>query len=83
MPQVGSRIQNIQVLDESKGNGLFPLTCKTSLTLAELLPRAVDDLQEGQIVPGFVANITADAVFIRFLGGLTGRAGAMLTSCGF
>ncbi len=39
------------------------------------LPAALAELREGQVAPGFVASVTADAVFVRFLGGLTGRAG--------
>jgi rRNA biogenesis protein RRP5 len=39
------------------------------------LPAELAELREGQVAPGFVASVTADAVFVRFLGGLTGRAG--------
>ena len=36
----------------------------------------MEDVKEGMLAPGYVANVTADAVFVRFLGALTGRAGA-------
>jgi hypothetical protein len=32
-------------------------------------------VREAMLASGFVASVTADAVFVRFLGGLTGRAG--------
>lgn len=57
------------------------MTRKASLLAAAAqLPATIEDVKEGMLLPGYVANITADAVFVRFLGGLTGRAGAPLYS---
>ncbi len=36
------------------------------------LPRRFEDVAEAAVVPGFVASVTHDAVFVRFLAGLTG-----------
>ena len=33
------------------------------------------DSQEGALTPGFIASVTSDAVFVRFLNHVTGRAG--------
>ena len=53
------------------------MTRKASLLAAAAqLPATMEDVKEGMLAPGYVANVTADAVFVRFLGALTGRAGA-------
>ena len=57
------------------------VTRKASLlAAAPSLPRAITDVTEGRIAPGYVASVTPDAVFVRFLAGLTGRAGAPAAS---
>ena len=54
------------------------MTRKASLVAAAAqLPAAIEDVKEGTLAPGYVANVTADAVFVRFLGSLTGRAGSL------
>lgn len=54
------------------------MTRKASLVAAAAqLPAAIEDVKEGTLAPGYVANVTADAVFVRFLGSLTGRAGLL------
>lgn len=55
---------------------LVKLTMKTSLLrAASSLPSSIGDLKPGTLLPGYVASVTSDAVFVRFLGSLTGRAG--------
>jgi rRNA biogenesis protein RRP5 len=46
-----------------------------SAAAAGALPASLADVSEGLVLPGYVASVTADAVFVRFLGELTGRAG--------
>ena len=53
------------------------LSMKTSLIrAARALPSSIEDVKPGALLPGYVASVTPDAVFVRFLGSLTGRAGA-------
>ena len=47
--------------------GSSPLRCADS----PLPPSA--QVREAALLPGFVASVTADAVFVRFLGSLTGE----------
>ena len=55
---------------------MVKLTMKMSLIrVAKALPSSIDDVKPGALVPGYVASVTSDAVFVRFLGSLTGRAG--------
>ena len=52
------------------------VTRKASLLAAAArLPSSIDDLREGTLAPGYVASVTGDSVFVRFLDDLTGRAG--------
>ena len=52
------------------------VTMKASLVrAAQSLPSSIDDVKPQALVPGYVASVTSDAVFVRFLGLLTGRAG--------
>jgi hypothetical protein len=45
------------------------LTRKASLLgAAGTLPSAVEDLKDGQVLPGYVASVTADGVFVRRAG---------------
>ena len=84
--QVGSELSDVMVLDQSKNSPLYILTHKRALcnaTRPAQLPSSIEDLMEGQQLYGFVANITADAIFVRFLGGLTGRAGDFMLLCLF
>ena len=56
---------------------MVKLTMKTSLIrAAKSLPSSIEDVKAGALLPGYVASVTPDAVFVRFQGSLTGRAGA-------
>ena len=69
------------MLERLERLGMVRLTRKASLlAAAPSLPRAITDITEGRIAPGYVASVTPDAVFVRFLNGLTGRAGATAAS---
>ena len=69
------------MLERLERLGMVRLTRKASLLAAAAsLPRAITDVTEGRIAPGYVASVTPDAVFVRFLAGLTGRAGAVAAS---
>ena len=55
---------------------MVKLTMKMSLIrAAKALPSSIDEVKPGALVSGYVASVTSDAVFVRFLGSLTGRAG--------
>ncbi|BDA47226.1 probable protein RRP5 homolog [Coccomyxa sp. Obi] len=72
----GSELGQLLVLERLEKAGVLRVTRKTSLLAAATqLPATIEDVKEGTLAPGYVANVTADAVFVRFLGGLTGRAG--------
>lgn len=52
------------------------LTRKASLVAAaSALPKSVQDVKETMLLPGYIANVTNDACYVRFLNQLTGRAG--------
>ncbi len=59
-----------------QGSGIVKLSRKSSLiTAAASLPKAISDVKEAMLVPGYITNVTNDACYVRFLGQLTGRAG--------
>ena len=52
------------------------VTMKASLVrAAQSLPGSIEHVKPQTLIPGYVASVTSDAVFVRFLGSLTGRAG--------
>lgn len=64
------------VLSKDAKKQQLRLTRKRALVAqATQLPRTLDDLTEGLVSVGYVASVTKDAVFVRFMGSLTGRAG--------
>ena len=57
-------------------SSLVKVTMKASLVrAAQSLPSTIEDVKPQALIPGYVASVTSDAVFVRFLGTLTGRAG--------
>lgn len=44
-------------------------------TLSPELPASPAEVSPGVVLPGYVASVSRDAVFVRFLGRCTGRAG--------
>ena len=74
----GSVLPEVVVLETHPGAGIAVASRKASLVAAakaHLLPCQLSELQPDSCVPGFIASITKDACFVRFGGGLTGRAG--------
>ena len=56
--------------------GILKLTRKASLlAAATALPKVVSDIKETMLLPGYIASVTNDACYVRFLNQLTGRAG--------
>ena len=56
------------------GGAALLLTRKASMAAAAgALPAAFEAVSRGARLPGYVAHVTGDAVFVRFLGGVTGR----------
>ncbi|KAK2801774.1 rRNA biogenesis protein rrp5 [Onygenales sp. PD_10] len=75
--RVGQKLNDLLILDMHKAHRLIKVTNKPSLKQAHQqgsLPAKFEDLKEGAKVTGFVKNITADGLFVEFLGGLTGFA---------
>ena len=59
-----------------QASGFVRLSRKSSLIAAAAsIPKAVSEVKETMILPGYIAGVTKDACFVRFLGQLTGRAG--------
>lgn len=76
LPKVGSKLGKVMVLQKLRGSNMPLVTCKPSLlTAADQLPKELEDLTEASIVTGYVSNAVTHGVFVRFLNGLTGRAG--------
>eukprot|EP00873_Tetraselmis_striata_P024001 jgi/Tetstr1/444265/TSEL_032157.t1 len=73
---VGSQLGELVVLELQPGRGTALVSRKASLRgAATSLPSPWKMLAEGAIHPGYVASVTADAVYVRFLARLTARAG--------
>jgi hypothetical protein len=80
----GAPLGQLLVLERLEGVALVRLTRKASMVAAAAqLPRDFDKLKEGALLPGYVASVTADAVFVRFLDKLTGRTGIYGCLCLF
>ncbi|KAL6772122.1 hypothetical protein ACKKBG_A29005 [Auxenochlorella protothecoides x Auxenochlorella symbiontica] len=61
------------------------LTRKAALVEAAAagkLPATLEAAKKGRVMPGYIASITKDAVFVRFLGALTARVGLVQISDG-
>jgi len=75
--RVGDKLSNLVVLERLESIGQLRLTRKMSVREAVkdgTIPKNFEDVKIGSTIIGFVASITTDAVFVRFLGHLTGRA---------
>ncbi|KAG2446158.1 hypothetical protein HXX76_000753 [Chlamydomonas incerta] len=84
--QPGSKLGRVLVLDRLEAQRCVRVSRKPSLLAAAAagaaagggggaLPKAFSEVAEGALLAGYVANVTGDAVYVRFLAGLTGRAG--------
>lgn len=68
----------VLVLERREAAGLLFVTRKASLVAgakAGELPSEIGDVDVGTLAPGYIASVTGDACYVRFAGGLTGRAG--------
>lgn len=73
--RVGQKLNDLVVLDIQRTHCLIKVTGKPSLKEAlgkGELPAKYEDVEQGKKVTGLVRNITADGIFVEFLGGLTG-----------
>ena len=64
----GARLGPLLVLQRLDGVKQLRLTRKASLlagAAAGLLPSAASEVAEGALIPGYVASVTGDAVFVR------------------
>ncbi|EFJ44854.1 rRNA processing protein Rrp5/programmed cell death protein 11 [Volvox carteri f. nagariensis] len=74
----GTKLGRVVVLERLEAARCVRVSRKPSLLAAGAagrLPRRFEEVVEGAVLPGYVASVTPDAVYVRFLGGLTGRAG--------
>lgn len=65
---VGSQLGPLLVLQRMEGAKQLRLTRKAAMlegAAAELLPAATADVAQGALLPGYVASVTDDAVFVR------------------
>ncbi|KAI5457806.1 hypothetical protein BGZ63DRAFT_515567 [Mariannaea sp. PMI_226] len=70
---VGQTLSNLMVIDKNEKRRAIILTKKPSLVAASkdgTLLTSFEDAKKGNIVAGFVRNITATAVFVQFAGSL-------------
>jgi rRNA biogenesis protein RRP5 len=73
--RVGQILKDLAILDLIEGKHFIGLTNKPSLVedaKNRVMLRSFDDVKENKVVHGFVKNITSNAVFVQFGGGLTG-----------
>ncbi len=74
---VGTVLKDLVVLEKLDQVQRLKLTNKDSIRQAVLsgnMPKTLEDLRVGTVFPGFVASVTSNAVFVRFLDHLTARA---------
>ena len=75
---VGATLPELVVLETRPQTGLTVVSRKACLlraAAAGALPCDLADIRPGVRAPGFIASVTKDACFVRFGGGVTGRAG--------
>ncbi len=74
----------VLVLERMEAQRCVRVSRKPSLLAAAAagqLPRRFEDVTEAAVVPGSVASVTHDAVYVRFLGGLTGGHWVVIWAC--
>ncbi|KZF26527.1 nucleic acid-binding protein [Xylona heveae TC161] len=73
--RVGQTLQDLVVIEKLEGKRLIVLSSKPSLVKASKagsLPSKFADIKQGSKIEGFVRNVTPNAVFVQFAGGLVG-----------
>ncbi|GLI68751.1 hypothetical protein VaNZ11_013243 [Volvox africanus] len=74
----GTKLGRVVVLERLEHQSRVRVSRKPSLVAAaaaEVIPRTFEEVHEGAVLPGYVALIRPDAVYVRFLARLQGRAG--------
>jgi rRNA biogenesis protein RRP5 len=75
--EVGAVLEDLVVLEKLETVQQVRLTNKDSIrrhiTSGEM-PMRLEDVHVGSVLPGFVASVAGDAVYVRFVDHLTGRA---------
>lgn len=80
---VGQTLSELAVLEKNEGRRALTLTMKPSLVAAAKEGKLLSSWEQakvGQLVPGFVRNITPTAVFVQFAGNLTALLPAAMIS---
>ena len=75
--EVGQLVENMLVLQASGMKNLVTLTVKPSLVKAAAsgsLPRDIDSISIGDMLHGYVSNVTHFGVFVNFLSSFSGLA---------
>ncbi len=75
--EVGVVLEDLVVLEKLETVQQVRLTNKDSIrrhVASGEMPMRLEDVRVGSVLPGFVASVAGDAVYVRFLDHLTGRA---------
>ncbi|CAN6626078.1 rRNA biogenesis protein Rrp5p [Trichomonascus vanleenenianus] len=75
--KVGSKLENLVVLEKDKGKKFVTLSGKKSLVEAVQqngLPAQLSEIRTGDVLHGFIKNITIKGLFIAFANNLVGLA---------
>ena len=75
--EVGQTVENMLVLQASDTKKQVVLTVKPSLVAAasaDKLPSEFDSVSVGDVLPGYVSNVTPFGVFVNFMSSLSGLA---------
>ncbi len=75
--EVGAVLEDLVVLEKLETVQQVRLTNKDSIRrhiASGEMPMRLEDVHVGSVLPGFVASVAGDAVYVRFVDHLTGRA---------
>ncbi|KAI8105276.1 hypothetical protein M9435_000444 [Picochlorum sp. BPE23] len=75
---IGSKLEDLVVLERLDSIQQVKITNKNSIRTAVVsgtMPDKLEDLKVGNVIPGYIASVSSNAVFVRFLDHLSGRVG--------
>ena len=75
--RIGAVLEDLVVLERLEVVQQVRLTNKDSIrrhVASGDMPLRLEDIRVGSVLPGFVASVSGDAVYVRFMDHLTGRA---------
>lgn len=75
---VGSKLEDLVVLERLDSIQQVKITNKNLIRTAVVsgtMPDKLEDLKVGNVIPGYIASVSSNAVFVRFLDHLSGRVG--------